>query len=206
MGDSGAYALGMAIALLTIYVYNTTSGTLHADVVVVWFIVPVLDCLRLMVTRISERRSPGSPDADHLHHRLQRLLPRWAALFQYWALVAVPGALAIAMPSLAPAMVLAVSGIYLSLLVLTSDWFAGRLRGRAASVLFRAAPRLGPAGGSPTSSATPMNAPPAQPSSSPSEWRSKPGAAERSMLLDQSKSASRSRRGRLEGWTFYDDS
>jgi UDP-GlcNAc:undecaprenyl-phosphate GlcNAc-1-phosphate transferase len=81
LGDSGAYALGMAVPLLTIYVYNTTSGTLQADVVVVWFIVPVLDCLRLIVTRLSERRSPGSADADHLHHRLQRLLPSWGALF-----------------------------------------------------------------------------------------------------------------------------
>jgi UDP-GlcNAc:undecaprenyl-phosphate GlcNAc-1-phosphate transferase len=146
LGDSGAYASGMAISLLTIYVYNTTSGTLQADVVVVWFIVPVLDCLRLIVARISEHRSPGAPDANHLHHRLLRLLPRWGTLFQYWALVAVPGAFAIAMPSFAPAMVLAVSGIYLGILVLTSDWFAERLRGSAAPALFRAAPRLGDSG------------------------------------------------------------
>ena len=61
LGDSGAYASGMAISLLTIYVYNTTNGTLHADVVVVWFIVPVLDCLRLIVTRISAKCSLHAP-------------------------------------------------------------------------------------------------------------------------------------------------
>ncbi len=154
LGDSGAYSLGMAISLLTIYVYNSTSGTLHADVVVVWFIVPVLDCLRLIVTRISEHRSPGSPDTNHLHHRLQRILPRWGALIQYWALVAVPGAIAIAMPSLAPVMVATAVGIYLGLLVLTSERFAGRLRGSAGSEPTRAAPRLVPVGGSPVSSAT----------------------------------------------------
>jgi len=208
LGDSGAYASGMAISLLTIYIYNTTSGTLHADVVVVWFIVPVLDCLRLIVTRIGERRSPGSPDANHLHHRLQRLLPRWAALFQYWALVAVPGAFAIAMPALAPVIVLTVSGIYLGLLVVTSEWFARRVRGSAGSELFRAAPRLGPAGGSPASSATPMHASPAQPSSSPSERRSNPGTAEGSISLDRSVSASKSWRGRepLKGRASSDDS
>ena len=196
LGNSGAYALGMAIPLLTIYVYNSTSGTLHADVVVVWFIVPVLDCLRLIVTRINEHRSPGSPDANHLHHRLQRLLPRWGALFQYWALVAVPGAFAIAMPSLAPVMVLTVFGLYLFLLVLTSERSAGRLRGSAGSEPPRADPRLDPAGGSPASSATPLSASPAHSSSSRSVWRSTPGTAEGSISLDRSSSPSRSWRGR----------
>jgi UDP-GlcNAc:undecaprenyl-phosphate GlcNAc-1-phosphate transferase len=202
LGDSGAYASGIAISLLMIHTYNTTSGTLHADVVVVWFIVPVLDCLRLIITRISEHRSPGSADADHLHHRLQNLLPRWGALFSYWALVAVPGALVIAMPSLAPAMVLAVFGIYLGVLVLTSAWVAGRLRGRAVSKLFRAAPRPGVAGGLPASSTTPVKASPAKLSSSPSERRSKPGAAEGDISLDRSVSASKPRRGtaRKEGF------
>ncbi len=213
LGDSGAYALGMTFSLLTIYVYNTTSGTLHADVVVVWFLVPVLDCLRLMVTRISERRSPGSPDVNHLHHRLQRLLPKWGALFQYWALVAVPGAFAIAMPSTAPVMVLTVFGLYLGLLALTSEWVVGRLRGRVASE-----PSGGPRGVAPcaprkpseavsrghyqrflvlpASSARPVNASPAKPSSSPSEWRSIPGTADGAISLDRSVSAPRSWRGR----------
>ena len=169
LGDSGSYSSGMAISLLTIYTYNMSGGALHADAVVVWFIIPVLDCLRLMAVRTIQRRSPTSPDTNHLHHRLQRLLPSWGVLFSYWALVAVPGALAIAIPSLAPAMVLAVSGIYLGLIVLTSEWFAGRLRGSAASELFRAARRLGPAVGSPASSATPVNASSVKPSSSPSK-------------------------------------
>lgn len=121
LGDSGSYSLGMTISLLTVYIYNTTSGTLHADTVMVWFIVPVLDCLRLIVVRISQHRSPASPDTDHLHHRLRRLLPGWWALICYWMLVAVPGVLAIAIPSLALVAVLAVSGVYLGLIILTSN-------------------------------------------------------------------------------------
>ena len=124
LGDSGSYSLGMTISLLTVYIYNTTSGTLHADAVVAWFIVPVLDCLRLMVTRISKHRSLGSPDTDHLHHRMQRLLPGFWALISYWMLVAVPGVLAIAIPPLAPVAVLAVSGVYLGLIILTSKRLA----------------------------------------------------------------------------------
>ena len=123
LGNSGAYALGITASILSAYIYNTTSGTLHADVVVAWFIVPVLDCLRLMVTRLCERRSPMSSDTNHLHHRLQRILPGWSVLLLYWMLVAVPGAIAIAMPSVTLDAVAGVTGIYLGLLVLTSEWF-----------------------------------------------------------------------------------
>jgi UDP-GlcNAc:undecaprenyl-phosphate GlcNAc-1-phosphate transferase len=122
LGDSGSYALGLTISLLSIYVYNNAIGTLHADVVVVWFLVPVVDCLRLMTIRACERRSPTSPDTNHLHHRLHRLVPRSYALLIYWLLVAIPGAFAIAMPSLAGYIVLGVFGVYLGLLGLTSSW------------------------------------------------------------------------------------
>jgi UDP-GlcNAc:undecaprenyl-phosphate GlcNAc-1-phosphate transferase len=121
LGDSGSYSAGLAISLLTIYTYNTSGGALHADAVVAWFIVPVLDCLRLMAVRTIQRRSPTSPDTNHLHHRLQRIMPRSPAVVFYWVLVAVPGAIAIARPSLTLTAVLVVTSIYLSLLVLTSE-------------------------------------------------------------------------------------
>jgi UDP-GlcNAc:undecaprenyl-phosphate GlcNAc-1-phosphate transferase len=124
LGDSGSYALGLTISLLSIYVYNNAIGTLHADIVVVWFLVPVVDCLRLMTIRVCERRSPTSPDTNHLHHRLDRVVPAPYALFIYWLLVALPGAFAIALPSLAGYFVLGVFGVYLGLLVLTSSWLS----------------------------------------------------------------------------------
>ena len=78
LGDSGTYATSLTIGLLTVYTYNMTDGRLYADAVVAWFIVPVIDCLRLMAVRALQRRSPMSPDTNHLHHRLQRLIPkRW---------------------------------------------------------------------------------------------------------------------------------
>jgi hypothetical protein len=43
-------------------------------------------------------------------------------LLIYWLLVAIPGAFAIAMPSLAGYIVLGVFGVYLGLLGLTSSW------------------------------------------------------------------------------------
>ena len=45
-------------------------------------------------------------------------------MLSYWMLVAIPGAIAIARPSLTGATVLAVAGVYLGLFVLTSEWIA----------------------------------------------------------------------------------
>jgi hypothetical protein len=77
-----------------------------------------------MTIRVCERRSPTSPDTNHLHHRLDRVVPAPYALFIYWLLVALPGAFAIALPSLAGYFVLGVFGVYLGLLVLTSSWLS----------------------------------------------------------------------------------
>src|SRR3546814_9811233 len=39
-----------------------------------WLLIPVVDCLRLIVTRVAIGRSPFEPDRDHLHHRLMAVL------------------------------------------------------------------------------------------------------------------------------------
>ena len=133
LGDSGSYALGMVISLLAIYSYNAPGRAPPADVVVLWFAVPVIDCLRLIVARACAGRSPLSPDNDHLHHRLQRLLPQRWGLVCYWMMVGVPGAIALSDASLAPVLVLAILGAYFAILLSTSDWMEAR-RGAALSV------------------------------------------------------------------------
>jgi UDP-GlcNAc:undecaprenyl-phosphate/decaprenyl-phosphate GlcNAc-1-phosphate transferase len=126
LGDSGTYAAGLTIGLLTVYTYNMTEGRLYADIVVAWFIVPVVDCLRLMAVRALARCSPMSPDTNHLHHRLRRLmLKRWVVP-AIWAMVAVPGAVAMAVPPLTLPAVLAVTALYSAILVVSSDRFAVR--------------------------------------------------------------------------------
>ena len=124
LGNSGAYASAIITSFLAILIYNTTERTIYADGVVVWFMVPVLDCLRLMVTRIAEGRSPASPDLNHLHHRLLRLLPAKYVLLIYWSLIAVPGAITLVVPSVTPIAVLGVCGIYAMVIILTSHRFA----------------------------------------------------------------------------------
>jgi UDP-GlcNAc:undecaprenyl-phosphate GlcNAc-1-phosphate transferase len=126
LGDSGTYATGLTIGLLTVYTYNMTDGRLYADTVVAWFIIPVIDCLRLMASRALQCRSPMTPDMDHLHHRLQKLMPKRWVVPTVWALVAIPGAIAMTVPPLTLPAVLGVVGLYTFILVLSSQRLVAR--------------------------------------------------------------------------------
>jgi UDP-GlcNAc:undecaprenyl-phosphate/decaprenyl-phosphate GlcNAc-1-phosphate transferase len=100
LGDSGSYAISISMGILAIYIYTVGFDRLPADIVAIWFLVPVLDCLRLMVMRMVRGRSPFSSDRHHLHHMLQGLMSTRRALVCYLGLVAVPGVLAWAVPAL----------------------------------------------------------------------------------------------------------
>ena len=120
LGDAGTYGLGAAVAFFTIHVYSVGFPDLHADEVALWFLVPVVDALRLMATRIAAGHSPFAPDRRHFHHLLQVALPRHAGLRLaiYLGLVAVPGILAALNPqyvlAYAAGTVLIYTGIVLS--------------------------------------------------------------------------------------------
>ncbi|MFZ5608475.1 MAG: hypothetical protein ACOY99_02570 [Pseudomonadota bacterium] len=102
LGDGGSYAISIAIGLLAIYSYNQQAVLLPADVVALWFLVPVLDCLRLIVARLRRGMGPFTPDRSHFHHILADNLPWSAGLAVYLGMVAVPGLIAIAMPDMTP--------------------------------------------------------------------------------------------------------
>ncbi len=94
LGDSGSYSLSFIIALLTLYVYDIAFAALPADLIAVWFLIPVVDCLRVMSARAARGHSPFASDRGHLHHILYRRLPwRWGLLV-YLGLAGVPGLLA----------------------------------------------------------------------------------------------------------------
>ena len=95
LGDSGTYAISVLVGLLTIYAYNVNFAALPADLVALWFLIPIVDCLRLMAVRMIAGRSPFSSDRNHLHHLLWSLLPPPAGLFAYLSLVGVPFVLAL---------------------------------------------------------------------------------------------------------------
>ncbi|PQA74755.1 MraY family glycosyltransferase [Brucella oryzae] len=69
LGDGGSTFLGAALAG---FILILASGTVAiAFPILIWIvIVPVIDTLSLIVRRMSARRSPFSPDRQHLHHLL----------------------------------------------------------------------------------------------------------------------------------------
>jgi len=112
LGDCGSYGLAAAIGLLAVYSYSASGAALPADTVALWFWVPVLDCLRLIAVRLGLGRSPMTGDRRHLHHYLGAILPWRYGLIVYLALVAAPGAAAIAAPQFTATFLLASTGLY----------------------------------------------------------------------------------------------
>ena len=64
IGTSGVQFVGYTLALLSIL------GTAKVAVALLVLGVPIIDTFWIIVRRLSERRSPFSPDRGHIHHRL----------------------------------------------------------------------------------------------------------------------------------------
>ena len=112
LGDSGTYAISIFVGLLAIYCYSVGFHALRAKVVVLWFLVPSVDCLRLIVLRVAAGRSPFSSHRSHLHHVLAHWMPwRWG-LVAYLALAGVPSLLALAFPGLALVWIVVALALY----------------------------------------------------------------------------------------------
>lgn len=118
LGDAGTYALSFLFAILAIYIYDVAFHRLPADLVALWFLIPVVDCLRLMVKRTVAGRSPFSSDRNHLHHILYERM-RWRyGLMLYLAIAGLPGLLASVWPETTMMWASAALVSYLVILVL----------------------------------------------------------------------------------------
>ena len=89
-GSAGAYGASLFIALCTIAAYRR-GGALSAVEPVLWFWLPVLDCVRVMIGRALRGTSPFFGDRTHFHHYLQDVVGTRYALFVYLFLLAAPG-------------------------------------------------------------------------------------------------------------------
>lgn len=98
LGDAGSFGLSAFLGLATIYSYTQNFVTVPADTVVLMFLVPVVDCLRLMVSRILRGKSPFAAGRDHLHHYVAMRVGWPSGLLLYLGLVAVPIAFALLAP------------------------------------------------------------------------------------------------------------
>jgi UDP-GlcNAc:undecaprenyl-phosphate/decaprenyl-phosphate GlcNAc-1-phosphate transferase len=121
LGDGGSYGLSCLFGLLFIYVFNFSFDRLTADMVALWLAVPVLDCIRVMLMRIANKRSPFAGDRDHLHHYLHRTLPWGWGLSLYLGLVFIPGGLAILSPDATLALLACTLLAYAATVLVTSN-------------------------------------------------------------------------------------
>lgn len=82
MGDTGALVIGMMLAILTIHFidlnYNLPVGTPYKFTASVgtaacFIIIPLVDTGRIIILRLSQKKSPFKPDKSHIHHAIMRL-------------------------------------------------------------------------------------------------------------------------------------
>ncbi len=122
LGDCGSYGVTFVLGLLALTAY--AHGRITIETVTVWFYIPVADCLRLIITRRLEGRSPFAPDTNHFHHRLQGKLGESYGLVAYLACVAATSLIAVLAPRFSLVCLIVLTAIYFSFAFLTDNVLA----------------------------------------------------------------------------------
>jgi len=79
LGDCGSYGVTFGIGLMVALAH--AQGRISLEAIIVWFFIPVIDCLRLLVARPLQGRAFFEGGRDHFHHRLSDALGmRWSAV------------------------------------------------------------------------------------------------------------------------------
>jgi len=69
LGDNGSLTLSLLISYLLIKLYNT-NNIIYADEICLFLLIPILDLIRLFISRLSYGKNPLESDKNHLHHLL----------------------------------------------------------------------------------------------------------------------------------------
>ncbi|RMD86906.1 MAG: undecaprenyl/decaprenyl-phosphate alpha-N-acetylglucosaminyl 1-phosphate transferase, partial [Calditrichaeota bacterium] len=70
MGDAGSQFIGYMLACLSLQVYTSPTSFTHFEALIVLFALPLADILLAIIRRLSQGKTPFSPDKQHIHHRL----------------------------------------------------------------------------------------------------------------------------------------
>jgi UDP-GlcNAc:undecaprenyl-phosphate GlcNAc-1-phosphate transferase len=109
LGDCGTFGVGFIVAMLALA--SLSSGRLKAETLLVWFAMPVIDCLRVIAARIVAGKSPLRGGKDHFHHILADIFGRKRALYFYAALIFSTSALAALVPKASLYILLALAAL-----------------------------------------------------------------------------------------------
>lgn len=70
MGDSGAYLLGYILSVLPLLGSHESNSFATLGAAVTLLTIPIMDTASAIFRRIKEKKSIGSPDREHIHHKL----------------------------------------------------------------------------------------------------------------------------------------
>jgi len=112
LGDSGTYGVTLVFGILAINAHNNWG--VAVETIGVWFFIPVMDCLRLMLTRAVRGGSPTEADNNHFHHQLQNVLGKNGGLIVYLAMVGTMSIVATVLPVLSVWCLILLSAFYFS--------------------------------------------------------------------------------------------
>jgi len=97
-GRWGTYGVTFVFGILAINAHNT--GAVSAETVAVWFFIPIVDCLRLMISRVRRGQAPSEGDRNHFHHRLQDVFGTTYSCIIYLGAVGASSLMATLVPKL----------------------------------------------------------------------------------------------------------
>ena len=140
LGDSGSYGIAFVYGLLAIDAHNNMG--VSAETIAVWFFIPVMDCIRLMVARALQGQAPSNGDSDHFHHRLQLRVGRAAGLCTYLGVVGASSVIASLVPHLALVCMVVLAAFYFSFAWLTETDVEGKEEGGSVEPTDATRPRL----------------------------------------------------------------
>ena len=86
--------LSSFVALLIIYLHNKNIDVPNhqnsSENILIIFLIPVLDMIRLFFERLLKRKNPGIGDSNHLHHFLINKLSLYKTLGIYLIIINMP--------------------------------------------------------------------------------------------------------------------
>lgn len=119
LGDAGTYGVTFTLGLLVALAH--ARGEMSLETIIVWFFIPVADCLRLLISRPARGASPFEGDRDHFHHRLEDRFGKQVGLAIYTGTVAVTSSISALMPRFALVCLAVLTAIYFSFAWLTDS-------------------------------------------------------------------------------------
>ena len=70
MGDSGSNFLGFSLAITSLYILKDLNNNISLNILLLFFLIPILDMTIVILNRLKNKRSPFLPDNSHIHYRL----------------------------------------------------------------------------------------------------------------------------------------